>query len=127
MQENVDAGPRSVDVLKIVQDPDNSLLLDFLHFICDIVEPPPRHLATSLKRYETPIALAALVSVNTLSAPQHFPSSRKLKSLSEGKNHCLCKEDSFCAGPSVERWLIDLKKLRIHSESCLGSLVSVSQ
>ena len=50
--------------------------------------------------------------MSTLSVPQHFPSSRKLKSLSEGKKHCLCKEDSFCAGPSVERWLIDLKKVK---------------
>ena len=49
---------RLTDVLKIVQDPDNSLFLDLLHFICDIVEPPPCHLATSLERCETLIALA---------------------------------------------------------------------
>ena len=86
------------DVLKIIQDPDNSLLLELLHFICDIVEPPPRHLATSLERYETLIALACpclrehIVSPSTFSLLEKVEISvRGEKSLPLQRRFLLCR------------------------------------
>ena len=89
---------RLTDVLKIVQDADNSLVLDLLHLICDIVEPPPRHLATSLERYETLIALACpclrehIVSPSTFSLLEKVEISvRGEKSLPLQRRFLLCR------------------------------------
>ena len=64
------------NVLRIVQDPDNSLLLDLLHFICDIIEPPDNDDLTDKYDYEdldeALIALACPCLRNHVVSPATF-------------------------------------------------------